>query len=383
MEFPVPFCKHFTGYKPCFPGVNCLEACVQNESFGTRVLLINLDAMGNVLATTSILPAIKRKYPASDITWLTLKNAAPLLFNNPLIDRVFVWEPESLMILEGQSFDVVMNVDKSRRSGAFIMRLNAGERLGFGMNRQGAIVPLNPEAEENYRLGLDDHVKFRLNQKTVPQLECEEFKLPYARDEYILRLTDEEIAFCESSKERAGISPSDVVVGLNTGCSELYPNKKLTVEQHVKLIQDLSRETGLRVLLLGGPEDTVRNAEIRRRVGDRAFSTPTEEGVRRGICYENLCDVVVTGDSFGMHLAIGLKKHVIAWFGLSCWTEIDLFERGVKLIPEGLECAPCWKKECPYHLECIAMVDLERIVREVCAFRDREVARRAKATTVR
>ncbi len=65
-----------------------------------------------------------------------------------------------------------------------------------------------------------------------------------------------------------------------------------------------------------------------------------------------------------MHLAIALKKFVIAWFGLSCWTEIDLYDRGVKLFPEGLSCAPCWKKVCPNNLECIQMIDLERIVKE-------------------
>ncbi len=39
--------------------------------------------MGNVLVTTSILPALKRKYPVSTIHWITLKNAAPLLQHNP------------------------------------------------------------------------------------------------------------------------------------------------------------------------------------------------------------------------------------------------------------------------------------------------------------
>jgi len=62
-----------------------------------------------------------------------------------------------------------------------------------------------------------------------------------------------------------------------------------------------------------------------------------------------------------MHLAIALKKYVIAWFGLSCWSEIDLFDRGEKLIPHGLECSPCWKKKCPYNLECIQMIDLKKI----------------------
>jgi ADP-heptose:LPS heptosyltransferase len=100
-------------------------------------------------------------------------------------------------------------------------------------------------------------------------------------------------------------------------------------------------------------------------VGSKVINTPTTEGVRRGLCYINMCDVIISGDSFGMHAAIGLKKYIIVWFGVSCWTEVDLLERGEKLIPEGLECSPCWKHECPYNLECIQMIDLDAIVRYV------------------
>ena len=98
------------------------------------------------------------------------------------------------------------------------------------------------------------------------------------------------------------------------------------------------------------------------------MSTPTTEGIRRGLCYVNVCDVVISGDSFGMHASIGLKKYVIVWFGLTCPQEIDLFGRGIKLIPEGLACAPCWKRECPYNLECIQMIDLDAIVAAVREF---------------
>jgi ADP-heptose:LPS heptosyltransferase len=366
----IPACKHFNGYKPCFPGVNCLEECKQDDPIGTRILIVNLDAMGNVLVTTSILPAIKRKYPQSTLYWITLKNAAPLLRHNPLIDRVYLWEPESWLVLGQMTFDVVLNVDKSQRSGAFTMALHAQEKLGFGINGNGVIIPLNPEAEENYRLGLDDHLKFRVNQKTVAQLQCEQFKLEYRRDPYVLRLSQEEEQICADYRKAHGLDAADLVVGFNTGCSELYPNKKLTVEQHVTLIERLSAIPGIRPVLLGGPEDTVRNAEIERRVGERALNTPTTDGVRMGLCSINVCDVVISGDSFGMHAAVGLGKHVLVWFGLSTWTEIDLFERGAKFIPEGLFCAPCWKRVCPYHLECITMVDLDAIVQHVRSFHD-------------
>lgn len=364
----VPSCKHFTGYKPCFPDSKCYEQCADFDPVGKKILIVNLDAMGNVLVTTSLLPAIKRKFPSSSIYWITLKNAAPLLQNIPLLDRVYVWDPESWLVLQQMKFDLVLSVDKSQRSCAFVDSLHSAEKLGFGLNAHGQIVPLNKEAYYNYRMGLDDNLKFRINTKTVQQIQCEQFKLKYARDEYTIQLSSEEVEYCASYKRANGLDDGAVVVGFNTGCSELYPNKKMSVEQHVGLINRLAGNRRLKLVLLGGPEDTERNAQIERAVGLKVHNTPTTEGVRRGLCYINLCDIVISGDSFGMHASIGLRKHVIVWFGVSCSTEIDLYGRGTKLIPEGLDCSPCWKRTCPYNLECIQMVDLERMATLVDEF---------------
>lgn len=380
----IPDCKHFTGYKPCFPDTNCLEKCVDPKPRGSKILIINLEAMGNVLVTTTLLPAIKRKYPQSTVFWITLRNAAPLLLYNQYIDKVFVWEPQSWLVLQAMQFDLVMNIDKASHACAFMMSLNSRKKVGYGLKNDGALIPLNKEAEHNYLLGLDDEAKFRVNQKSNSQLLTEAMGLRYHRDEYLLQLSDEELEFCHRYKQAIlshepphAAHRSPLIVGFNTGCSLLYPNKKMTIDQYIILIDELSKRAGIRLLLLGGTEDTARNAEIARQAGIKVINTPTTEGLRRGICYENVCDLVITGDSLGMHIAIALKKHVLVWFGVSCPPEVDLFGRGVKFIPEGLACSPCWKKECPYNLECVQMVDLEAIVAEVDNHR-REFSRTGK-----
>jgi ADP-heptose:LPS heptosyltransferase len=299
-----------------------------------------------------------------------LKNASPLLEHNPHLDAVYVWGPEAWLVLQAMSFDLVLNIDKSRHACAFLESLRPRERRGYGLNGNGAVVPVNKEAEANYRLGLDDHLKFRVNQKSHSQLLTEAMGLKFRRDEYIFTLTRAEVEFCREYGRTEGISPEVLVVGFNTGCSPVYPNKKMTVDQHVVLIEQVARLGGIRILLLGGPEDRERNAEIARLAGDKVMNTPTGEGLRRGMCYVNLCDIVISGDSFGMHAAIALRKHVIAWFGVSCPQEVDLFDRGVKLIPDGLECSPCWKRECPYNLECIQVIDLQKIVEEVTRYKE-------------
>ena len=372
-------CKHFTGYKPCFPDHDCTnEGCKDYKPIGTRILIINLDAMGDVLMTTAQLPAIKKKFSESTIYWITLKNAVGLLENINYIDRVLPYDAESLSIIQSLSFDYVMNVDKSLRSCALAMQVNSKNRLGFGINDNGKIIPLNKGAEYNYRLGLDDNLKFKINQKTGQEYLAETLDLDYIRNNYVFNFSEEELEFIFEYKISAGILPDDEVIGFNTGCSLLFPNKKMTIEQHISLIDKFLSYNRFKIMLLGGPEDKERNDIIAEEFKSKVINTPTSLGVRKGACFESIPQLIITGDSFGMHMAIALKKYVIAWFGLSCWTEIDLYDKGVKLFPDNLFCAPCWNKVCPYNLECIQMIDLEKIVNESLIYFNRSVSDKKK-----
>jgi ADP-heptose:LPS heptosyltransferase len=369
----LPRCKKFSGYKPCISYKNCLEHGCQLENDETRtgkkILIISLDALGNVLLNTSILPSLKEKYPLSTVYWITMKSAKPILANNQYLDYIYSWDDESRMILKIIEFDVLLNSDKSVYACAFANEINAKEKFGFLLNTDGKIIPANEEAMYNYNMGIDDELKFRENRKSGSEIIHESFALKYKRDEYVFNFNEEELGFINNYKDQIQYDRNKIYIGFNTGCSNLFPNKKMTIEQHIELIKSISMYDDFKILLLGGNEDTERNLKIYeslpKDIQKKIIYTPTNLGIRSGACFMSIADIVITGDSFGMHLAIALKKYVIAWFGLSCWNEIDLFEKGIKLIPEGLKCAPCWKKECPYNLECIEMIDLKMITESV------------------
>ena len=369
-DIKIPRCKKYSGYKPCYSYKDCLENGCQNENdetkIGTKILIISLDALGNVLDNTPILHAIKRKWPVSTIHWITMPNAEKILMNNALIEKVFTWTDEQRMIVRNIKYDYVMNADKSDYACAFANEINAENKLGFLLNEDGKIIPANKSAMYSYVMGNNDKLKFRENTRSGVDIIHEVFELDYKRDPYVFNLTNEENEFIENYKKEINYNPAKTYVGFNTGCSILFPNKKMTVEQHVKLISEMIKDDNLQVVLLGGREDTERNEQIFNSFSEpdmgKIINTPTTMGLRRGACFMNLADIVITGDSFGMHMAIGLQKYVIAWFGLSCAAEIELYDRGEKLVPADLECSPCWKKVCPFNLECIQMIDLKKII---------------------
>ncbi len=303
---------------------------------------------------------MKRKFPNSHLTWVTNSPAHFLLQHNPLIDRILTTSQEDLLALSALEFDIGFCVDKSLVAAGVLKQTTVDLLYGFQVDAtSGAIVPATPAAEELWSLGLSNSKKFFENQKPETQLTLEALELgPYQRDEYLLQLTDAE-RFEAERRRGLWARPEQTVVGINTGCSAILPYKKLTVEFHRNLIRRLQEHSGYQVVLLGGKEDSLRNQRIAHGLGVQQSSTIS--GLRDGMISVAACDIVASGDSLGMHLAIALKKWVVAWFGPTCSQEIDLYDRGVRVLTQA-SCSPCWKRLCTNNPMCFDMVSIDEIL---------------------
>lgn len=356
-------CVYFTGYKPCKFKRPC-QGCPTYAPVKVRIAIISLEALGAVLRSTCLLKPIRRQYPDAHITWVTMPNAKSLLQNNSQIDRLLTLEPANLPLLDELQFDLLLSVDKSMQAGGLAQKIHAKKKFGFGIDKNGVIVPLTKHGEYQYLVGLDDKLKFVENEKTETQQITETMGLDWKRDPYVLDLDDQELKIVEHRRRELCSEGVQGVIGYNTGCSNLYSYKKLTIEDSVSLIQKWrQRFPNYAVALLGGREDQARQQQMKAAFAHdpMVVDTPTDQGLRSGILWMAAADVVFSGDSLGMHIAIALQKPVVAWFGVSCIQEIDLYDRGVK-IQAGVSCSPCWLRSCDREPKCFERVDLDRVV---------------------
>ena len=353
-------CRHFNGYKPCGKSTDCSIQCLHIDRPRVRILIIHLGAMGAVVRSTAMLAAIKRKYPSSQITWVTQSPLQELLALDPRLDRVLTTSLEDQLVLRALEFDVAFIIDKSLVAAGILQLTKADLVYGFRVDPQtGAVLPATSAAKELWELGLDDHRKFFVNKKTESQLQVEALELGiFRRDEYALFVTDHEDAKIKTLQSLWRLQKDQPIIGFNTGCGPLMPAKKWTVEFHRRVIQRFIDQGYKNIVLLGGSNDSDRN----KKIGENfpVIQSSTNLGMREGLANIAACDVVLTGDSLGMHLAIAMKKFVVAWFGPSCSQEIDLFDRGVKLETQ-LSCHPCWKRHCAKTEMCYDHVSLQEI----------------------
>ena len=357
-------CRHFGGFRPCRFRRECAD-CPHHDVPATRVLIVNLDALGDVVRTTALLGPLHRAFPGAHVTWITHPRAVPLLDHVEGLDRVLPLADWTTALLQTLEFDLVAGVDKSLHGGALTMAARADERRAFGLDAHGAIVPLDERAHQLFRLGIDDEAKFVTNRKSEPQLLCEAMGWTWRRDPYRIALSPAERTRVDAWRSEHGLD-GRVVIGFNTGSSEAFPYKHLTAAHAAELIERVARRCpDAALLLLGGPEDTARNQRIASLCATgRPLPTPTEDGLRRGLQAVAACDVVATGDSLGMHMAIGLAIPVVAWFGSTPHAEIELYGRGAWILAD-VDCRPCMRASCELEPKCFERVPLDAMADEV------------------
>jgi heptosyltransferase II len=353
-------CVLFSGSKPCGRSSVCDSTCTSFQKRGKQILFIHLGALGAVVRSTALLKSIFNKYPGAQITWVTQAPAQNLLSQHPEIHRVLTLSESDLLSLSVLSFDVAFIIDKSLEASGVFKKTSSQEVFGFQSDDKGVIKPLSQAAEELWEIGISDQKKFKLNQKSEIQLMHEALELEFKLSEYNLPLNRiENDLKCERAHHWSS-GGKKIIVGINTGCAATISSKKLSVENHRELIRKIQQLSGFQIVLLGGPEDTSRNLDIAQGFKDLILS-PTENGLRDGLVSVAACDIVVTGDSLGMHMAISQKREVIAWFGPTCAVEIELYGRGQKIVSEA-PCGPCWKRSCHKPVMCYDLVNLDEII---------------------
>jgi ADP-heptose:LPS heptosyltransferase len=366
METTVRFdCRFYLGDRPCEWGGAC-EGCTHYSPMGTRILVVKLAAAGDVLRTTAILPPLKRKHPVSHITWVTDPNAVPFLERNPYVDRVMPFGFSSFVELSSQKFDEVLCLDKEPRAAAFAAAVDAERRRGYAITEWGTIRPFDEPARYDFELGLSNERKFHENERSAPDISCEVAGVEYAGEPYLLVLPDESLEYAR--RFLGGMNVTEPLVGLNVGAGGVFANKAWTPEGYAELARRVAAELGGTSLVLGGADDRDRMTRVLALAGDAAVDGGTHDLMDFAAIVAH-ADLLVTGDTMALHIAAAVGVPVVALFGPSAPQEIELYDRGRKIV-SPVACAPCYRRRCDVTPTCMDEITVGSVfaaVRDVLA----------------
>ena len=348
----------------------------------SKILLIKLSAVGDVVHTIPVLNKLRRRYPAAQIDWLVTPPIAELLRHHPAITNVIEFAREEWQSpwrltpfanyarlaanLRATGYDLVVDMHGQLRTALLTLATGAPVRVGFDRPRPEVWSASDREfpplarkhawqgAREGSWLAYTHHIP-------VPTLDV------HAVDRYlnvgpILGLDDGAADFSFPIPAAASARIEQLLRGHGIAATQLLVLAPGTVWETKHWgsgkFAEVARhfmQKGFAATLIGSRRERAVCAEV-AQLAPGAVNFAGETSLSELAALIRRSTICVTNDSGPMHLAVALGRPVASVFGPTDAIWIGPYRRKNAVLQANLPCSPCYLRQlsrCPHGHACM------------------------------
>ena len=329
----------------------------------TETILVRLpNWVGDVIMATPTLRALRLSFPDARIIGLGKPWAVELLADHPALNEIIAYPFQNGKIKLNETFRLIRTIKEKNPTWGMLFPNSFGSALLFflagipkrvGYNGGGRSKLLNN--------GID------LPQSPVHQLES---FLNLMKGFSIEKTWDKTLYFpvLQGKKEEAdklwsswGVDADDVVVGMNPGAA--WGHSKRWLPEYFAATADLfHKDLGAKIVIFGGPEDRSLAEEIAKKMQSQTIVIAGKDNLRILPALLLRCNLFITNDTGPMHIAASQKVPQVVLFGPTD-PKLTAYSNGsIRVLQKELECAPCFKRVCPYgHHNCMVGISPDQV----------------------
>lgn len=328
------------------------------------ILIIGPAWVGDMVMAQVLFRLLKQQQPDCAIDVLAPAWSAPLLarmpevrasFDLPLAHGEFGFGKRRTLghSLRGQYQQAIL-LPNSWKSGLIPLFARIPKRTGWrGEMRYGLLNDIRTLDKERYPLMIE-----RFAALALPDGAPLPAKLPHP----LLHIDTGER---DAGLHKHTLSLDRPVLALCPG-AEFGPAKRWP-EQHYSIVAKTRIAAGEQVWIFGSDKDAPVGEAIRAGLPESqrpschnlAGKTTLAEAIDLLSC----ASAVVSNDSGLMHIAAALDRPLVAVYGSSSPQFTPPLSHAVEVVRLGLDCSPCFKRECPlHHLHCLTHLHPETVL---------------------
>jgi lipopolysaccharide heptosyltransferase II len=336
---------------------------VHDSASAPNILAVRFSSIGDVLLTTPLLRALRRRHPACRLTVLTKQAYAPLLNQNPHVTRVIGLSRERPLSemaaeLRGQRYTHLLDLHGSLRS-RMLRVLVPGDWSGYPKHRLARAMLIH--AKRNI---------YRDRRQVAERYFAAARSLDVAPDGGPPDLfwgPDEEHAVAEWLR-RAGVPETTRLIAVAPGAA--HATKRWPLEHWQALIQRLVLEDS-HVAVVGGVEDGALAAHLAGMAPGRVLNAAGHFQLQQTGALLRRTSALVSGDTGVMHMATAVGTPVVALFGPTVQPfGFFPYTNRARVVELSLGCRPCTSKggpRCPLgHHRCLRDMNPELVYEALC-----------------
>lgn len=334
---------------------------VDGDSLGpdARILVLQLQQLGDSVVFTSTLRSIRRRYPNARIDLLCSRTSARFYEKCPHIDRIWLadwfgpnvnWSTawEQLRELRRERYDVAITdvTQVSARYPVISFLTGAKARIGFDVDDRGFLL-----TKRLTRPDSRNFIQCNLEIATALDARAED-------DSPEAYFDDADQAYVEALI--GGLPAQEHLVAIHAASN--WQSKTWFGERWVQLAESLQREHGARLLFVGTDQERTYIDTIVGRVGDRAVSVVGRTTLPQLAALLSSVDLFIGTDSGPRHVAAGTGTPRVILMSAQDrserWQFADAREIVLRTEPP---CSPCFQVYCS-HRQCMAQIDVNQVI---------------------
>lgn len=318
-----------------------------------QCLIVGPSWVGDMMMAQSLFIHLKQRFPELAIDVLAPAWSKPLLEAMPEVRSAIEFpfghgeldlkkRYQFAQTLRPQAYDWAILLPNSLKSALVPFWAKIPKRTGFkGEMRYGLLNDLRLLDKSVLTMTVQRFVALGLEKGQVPQDQ----DIPRPS----LSVTKEQVQHVQAKFSLTDQPLLALCPGAEYGSAKRWPTT------HFASVAEKMLQQGWQVCLLGSGKDEAVCKNISSQVNDeRLLDLSGKTSLEEAMSLMSLANRVVSNDSGLMHLAAAVGSHVIALYGSSDPNFTPPLSEKADILHLGIECSPCFKRECPYtHLECL------------------------------
>jgi len=332
----------------------------------SRILIVKLTAIGDVLMATPVAKALREAFPDSYIAWAVEKKAADVVIGNPYLDEVIVWErsikgslPERTAYfvksanklkntLRSKHFDVCIDLQGLIRSAGVCVLSGAKQRIGFADGDEASVLFYN----KKYKPSASDLNAQQRNLDILQVLGV------YSNETAMyMSVSDKDREFAGSFFDKEGLAQEKVVAFCP---ATTWANKHWTCEGWSQVADLLQEKYSCRSLILGSKADVPLSSKIVDAARCGPVISAGQTTLKQAGAIMEKCVAVIGVDTGLLHMSVALDRPTVGLFGASAWrcfTKKPSFAWVAKEFP----CSPCQRHPICKDIDCMRAITPEDV----------------------
>lgn len=313
-----------------------------------RILIFNVNWIGDVLFSTAVIRNVRRRFPKSFIACVVPSRCYPVLKGNPHLDEIIIFDEKDrhenvfskfsfVRSLKARNFDLALLLHGSLTRALICRLAGIPERIGYNTKNRGFLltkkIPV-PARDSLHR------IDYYLNIIEQAGIKPEDRYLEIFFDE-----ADEK--FSDGFLAKLGVKKDDFLIGANAG-GNWFP-KRWPPEHWAKLADDLIIRLGAKVIFTGSQQDLALAKKIAGMMKEKPLFAAGALTLKQSAALFKRLDVFICGDTGPLHIAnaVGTKK-ILAIFGPTDPAVTAPFPlKNVVLFQKDVGCKiPCYVVDC-------------------------------------